>query len=394
MVTGALLLTQMIIRGGNDYDDKRDLEDELLDKLEKKASDLIIQCDNLIFAYSTRINILKNQLSLISKIKAINEERIENTSQIDINDSLSNTLLKINCIIDSLSAKKNEFEVSLNEINNIKANAEKIKEEKTTDDDISQIEENLCYVKKKQRKISNMKTNDYHENYILPIPYVIIQETIPKDPSKLKIDISISRDILDLQQRNDKDFREVLIKLTDFFNLVGIKNIDSITIENCDFSSYSIETKMIFKKFISAFSIIEKLNLQELNLIDDDINFFADCNFSSSLKSLNLGMNNLEKTDFLIGNYSSLRELYINDNVILSIDGIINAPNLEVLNASCNYITDDSVLEKMTKLVEVDLSDNPLSEDLGSFTDFFDSDIGNNNKQTESDNCKVKKKTL
>lgn len=388
MITGTLLLTQMIINGS---DTSKHDSDDLLDKLDDSISDLIIQCNSLIFIYSTHINILKNQLSLISKIKTINEERIENPSQIDINDNLSNTFLEINCIIDSLSAKKNEFEVSLNEVKSIKANVEKINEERITNDDITKIKRKLCYVNEIKKKISNMKTNNYHENFILQIPYVIIQETIPNNSSKLKIDISISRNILDLQQRNDKDFREVLIKLSEFFNLVGIKNINSITIEDCNFSSYSIETKMVFKKFISSFNIIEKLSLQELNLIDDDINFFADCNFSSSLKSLNLGMNNLEKTDFLIGNYNNLRELYINDNVILSIDGIINAPNLEVLNASYNYITDDSVLEKMTKLVEVDLSGNTLDEGIGSFTDFFDSCVDNNNKQKESGKSKIKK---
>jgi uncharacterized repeat protein (TIGR02543 family) len=180
-----------------------------------------------------------------------------------------------------------------------------------------------------------------------------------------------------LGNRNGLIFKDDLLNITlldasnkEITSLDGIEYLRNLTFLNL--GSNKIED-------ISPLKNLK--NLKDLNLSNNGITDLEKVNFNSisdiSINVLNLS-NNITGVDdnscirlsdiSLLGQFTSLEELYLRENSIEDISSLINLGNLKIIDLRENIITDISPLKNINTLKELNLRDNnikdisPLSE--------------------------------
>ena len=117
-----------------------------------------------------------------------------------------------------------------------------------------------------------------------------------------------------------------------------------------------IETLDLESKDISDLTGLEEFeNLKNLNLKNNHVSTTSKLSGLTNLTQLNLANNELKKIE--LGDKPNLTELDVSANEITNISGLSNCPNLKYLNLnSNNNLTDISILSGLKYLISLDIS--------------------------------------
>ncbi len=198
----------------------------------------------------------------------------------------------------------------------------------------------------------NEKYNDINriENSFINTPKLLFY--LNEDINVLSFDfLTINTDIINsfkgLNQFTEVNLNDYGINSIDInsFNLLNVTKVevnnnqltDILWINNLPkLGSFSADNNLIN---ISITDINSNL-IKNLSLVGNQINNVEFLSKMPKIEILDLGFNNVVLDNFnLLSNFVNLKEIYLNDNNISSVNGINNLDNLEILNLESNNIT-------------------------------------------------------
>ncbi len=139
---------------------------------------------------------------------------------------------------------------------------------------------------------------------------------------------------------------EEFITILNGLNSSACCELEQLTMEDCDLSEYSQETKELFQNVLSNLTSTKLESLTLCNMQLEDVSFLKNPNFQESLRSLSLSSNQI--TDISsISNLKNLRTVRLINNNVSDISALSNLRKLEKAQLYYNNITDFEIANEL-----------------------------------------------
>ncbi len=143
--------------------------------------------------------------------------------------------------------------------------------------------------------------------------------------------------------------------------VAGAANVDVSDCNAIEDWAQDLEVLNLNKKGISSVKpIVFFADLKELHLFDNQISDSGPIQLLNNLEKLSLNKNRIGTAPRLRS--TGIKQLYLGDNRIVSINNLSNLTQLQSLNLRNNRITDPATVNGLTSLTFLDLRDNRIAE--------------------------------